>query len=282
MDIQDLVPKHKHDIETAEKLKQYSYYQIKPIVPDLFKWLQDINWPVSRPVADYLTGITPYITNEIIHVLKTNDAEWKYFVLLVFNHTISNERILLELERIMNNDSFNESPDVQELARVMLERRAYKGLRVRNPFFRFIQNNDQARADMVAQWYYQEWDIPNEKTKAKLASFTPDEFHVIMYIDDVPVATGGIHHQVGLTVHEPRFAVHRHWLALVYTEPDVRGNGYGTQLCTFLEKEAKSRGIKELHLFTDTAESLYKRLGWEVVERLALGPRNVVVMKKIL
>jgi len=41
-------------LETAEKLSGYSYDEIKPIVPELLTWIQDMNWPVARPVADYL------------------------------------------------------------------------------------------------------------------------------------------------------------------------------------------------------------------------------------
>ncbi len=37
-----------------------------------------------------------------------------------------------------------------------------------------------------------------------------------------------------------------------------------------------------MYLFTDTAESLYERLGWHQLERLFLGERNIVVMKKSL
>jgi hypothetical protein len=37
-----------------------------------------------------------------------------------------------------------------------------------------------------------------------------------------------------------------------------------------------------MYLFTDTAEQLYKRLGWTEMERLATGDRKVVIMKKDL
>ena len=37
-----------------------------------------------------------------------------------------------------------------------------------------------------------------------------------------------------------------------------------------------------MYLFTDTAEQLYQRLGWTDMERLAMGDRNVVVMKNDL
>lgn len=40
--------------------------------------------------------------------------------------------------------------------------------------------------------------------------------------------------------------------------------------------------LKDIYLFTHTAESLYKRLAWQQLERLALGGKDIVVMKKEL
>lgn len=282
MNLQDLVPKHKHDIETAEKLKQYNYYEIKSIVPDLLKWLQDFNWPVSRPVADYLEPMTDYISDEIIDILRADDGMWKYWVLHVFGARLNNERVLNELERIMHNAEHTELFDVQEFSRVILEKRGYKGLSVRNPFFRILDRNDHGRTDMISHWYFNEWKIPHEKTKEKLQSLSPQEFHVLMMDEDIPVSTGGVYHRVSLVEREPRFEIYKHWLALVYTMAGQRGKGHGAKLCTFIEQEAKARGIKELHLFTDTAERLYARLDWEVLERLLIAERNIVVMHKTL
>jgi len=66
----------------------------------------------------------------------------------------------------------------------------------------------------------------------------------------------------------------------VYTVPEKRRQGYGALLCRFIEHHAREIGIVEMYLFTDTAEPLYLRLGWQVIERLVLGTRKIVVMKK--
>lgn len=148
--------------------------------------------------------------------------------------------------------------------------------------FQLLNPNDHATIQQMAQWYVNEWKIPLEKTKEKFAQFSPQEFQVIMTLDHIPVATGGIYHRVGLVEREPRFAVHQHWLALVYTLPEKRGKGLGAQLCAYIQHHAKTLGLKELHLFTDTAETLYQRLDWQLVERLNLGERKIAVMKKNL
>jgi GNAT superfamily N-acetyltransferase len=150
--------------------------------------------------------------------------------------------------------------------------------------FEILQPGDISHAICIADWYFQEWKIPKEKTLQRLHAITTDvvQFQAIMLLQGIPVATGGLYHHVGLLDKEPRFNVHRHWLALVYTVPEKRQQGLGAQLCTYIQEHAHTRGVKEMHLFTDTAERLYQRLGWQAIERVVLGERKVVVMKKKL
>jgi hypothetical protein len=94
--VRELIPKDKGDIATALKLNAYSYQDVKPIVPELLEWLQDGNWPVAHPIADYLTTITDQITPEIIEVLRGNDPNWKYWCLIVFGREKPINPLLLE------------------------------------------------------------------------------------------------------------------------------------------------------------------------------------------
>jgi hypothetical protein len=84
MNVKDLIPKDKLDIKTAERLKQYSYEEIKSIIPDLLEWIQDMNWPVARTVAEYLTSISENLTTEILEILDGKDEMWKYWTIGVF------------------------------------------------------------------------------------------------------------------------------------------------------------------------------------------------------
>jgi GNAT superfamily N-acetyltransferase len=148
--------------------------------------------------------------------------------------------------------------------------------------YQFVHRENTSLIDCIADWYLQEWKIAKEKTIEKLSQFAPNglEFQVVLLHDSVPVATAGLYHHVGLLDREPRFKIHKHWLALVYTLPEKRGKDLGTLICIHVEQQAKELAIKEIHLFTDTAESLYRRLDWQVEERLELGSRAIVVMKK--
>jgi GNAT superfamily N-acetyltransferase len=101
-----------------------------------------------------------------------------------------------------------------------------------------------------------------------------------MTLDGVPISTGGLYHHVGLLDKAPHLKVYKHWLALVYTIPKQRNQGYGALICQRIQHHSKSIGIDKLYLFTDTAERLYRRLGWAEIESLSIDSRNIVVMEK--
>lgn len=147
--------------------------------------------------------------------------------------------------------------------------------------FLILQPDDQQTFKLIADWYFTEWRIPIDKTMQRLQTITNDktQFQVLMTLNKIPIATGGLYNHVGLIDKEPRFGIYKNWLALVYIIPNQRQKGYGASICNFIQEHSKSIGLDTLHLFTDTAEQLYKRLGWSEVERVSMGERNVVVMK---
>lgn len=150
--------------------------------------------------------------------------------------------------------------------------------------FQLISPSDDESIQLIANWYLSEWNIPIQTTIDKIKRLSVDnhEFQVLMTLNNEPIATGGLYNHVGILNYEPRLKMYKNWLALVYTRPEFRGRGFGADLCNHIQDYSKSLGLKDLYLFTHTAENLYRRLGWEVMERVALGERNVVVMKKEL
>ncbi|RNC85662.1 MAG: DUF5071 domain-containing protein [Balneola sp.] len=110
IDLEALLPKDKHDLETAESLKNYSYSEIKNIIPELLEWVQDMNWPVSVPIADYLISIFEHLSSYFIEILKGEDQIWKFYCL----HIIKDSRkplgpvLFSEIERIAKNPTFGE------------------------------------------------------------------------------------------------------------------------------------------------------------------------------
>ena len=140
---------------------------------------------------------------------------------------------------------------------------------------------DKNTIDQIASWYNQEWSIAVGATIKNQQSLAQGDhqFQALLLKNGALIGTGGIYNHVGIINKEPRLGIYKHWLALMYTKPEVRGNGFGLSLCSFIQQHAKSLGIEELFLFTHTAESLYRRLGWQVIERLTLGGRDIVIMK---
>lgn len=155
---------------------------------------------------------------------------------------------------------------------------------MKNITFQVVQPNETKTIKLIAEWYLNEWKIPIEKTIARISSFTEfgEEFQVLLLQDNIPVSTGGLYHKVGLHSKEPRFEKYKNWLAQVYTTPSHRHNGLGALICNHIQELSKTKNIREILLFTDTAESLYTRLGWATIERLSYDIRNVVVMNKVL
>jgi hypothetical protein len=61
----DLIPIDKFDIKKVKELKKLSDEEIQPILPELFAWIEDINWPVAKELVKVLPifneAILPYV-----------------------------------------------------------------------------------------------------------------------------------------------------------------------------------------------------------------------------
>lgn len=150
--------------------------------------------------------------------------------------------------------------------------------------YQIIKPDDNKNIELIADWYLSEWNIPIQTTIEKTKKLLADnyEFQVLMTLDNKPIATGGLYNHVGLLDREPKLKIYKNWLALVYTKLENRGKGLGALICNNIQEHSKDLGLKHIYLFTHTAENLYKRLGWQQLERLALGGKDIVVMKKEL
>lgn len=150
--------------------------------------------------------------------------------------------------------------------------------------YKKITPTDADLISLIADWYFTEWNIDKAATTERLTGFPNDgiPFQLVMLLDGSPIATGGIYHHVGLLDVIFRLKEFQPWLALVYTLPEYRGNGYGAVLCKEIQAQAKLAGMDQLYLFTHTAESLYKRLGWKQLERIELKGKDIAIMKKEL
>ncbi|MGI3900583.1 MAG: GNAT family N-acetyltransferase [Janthinobacterium lividum] len=65
-------------------------------------------------------------------------------------------------------------------------------------------------------------------------------------------------------------------------EPAFRGQGHATRLVGAVEDLARATEIPTLWLHTRTAEPLYTRCGWTVVERILKDGKTYDLMKREL
>ncbi len=87
--------------------------------------------------------------------------------------------------------------------------------------YQIVIPEDNDNIELIAGWYLREWKIPTQRTIEKIKSLSADskQFQVLMTLDNMPVATGGLYNYVGLLDREPKFRIYKNWLALVYTTP---------------------------------------------------------------
>ena len=69
------------------------------------------------------------------------------------------------------------------------------------------------------------------------------------------------------------------WLGGLLVLPDWRNRGIGTMLMNRATGEARKLNVPRLYLWTHTAERLYRKLGWQFVERAEYFGKQAVVME---
>jgi hypothetical protein len=72
-----LLPQTKTDYEAVERLSQLPEAELLPLLPGLAEWLEDTNWPVSRPVWNFLLPHIAELEPFIMEVLMGYDDIWK-------------------------------------------------------------------------------------------------------------------------------------------------------------------------------------------------------------
>jgi hypothetical protein len=106
---QDFIPRHKDDFDVVEKLRNKPFVEVKPFVNELLTWVQDYNWPISRPIAEFLSFHFSEITDELLIVLNGNDHIWKYWCIqCIIDNKIIDPILLFQLERIANEPTKRE------------------------------------------------------------------------------------------------------------------------------------------------------------------------------
>ena len=69
------------------------------------------------------------------------------------------------------------------------------------------------------------------------------------------------------------------WLGGLLVLPEWRNRGVGTMLMHHATEEARRLNVPRLYLWTHSAEGLYHKLGWQVVERSNYFGKEAAVMQ---
>jgi Domain of unknown function (DUF5071) len=76
-----LVPRHRADFDRLDQLLKLQPSEVDSCLGSLMTWLQDINYPVALPIAEYLVNRGGVVVPHVAEVLRTGDHWWKHCVL---------------------------------------------------------------------------------------------------------------------------------------------------------------------------------------------------------
>ena len=76
-----LVPREKGDFENVRALAKLGFPTIEPILPELFEWLQNGNWPIARELGPLVASGGKVVVPHVRNILAGEDTIWKYFLI---------------------------------------------------------------------------------------------------------------------------------------------------------------------------------------------------------
>ena len=77
-DARRLLPRDKFDVDAVGAITGAGYPAIAPILDELVDWTADSNWPIARPIADFLITFGEPMVAPISRVLRGTDGTHKY------------------------------------------------------------------------------------------------------------------------------------------------------------------------------------------------------------
>jgi GNAT superfamily N-acetyltransferase len=148
-----------------------------------------------------------------------------------------------------------------------------------------LLGNHHDLVPVVARWHWDEWGADYDDSS--LAEWTEQlamktnldglPCSWIAFVDARPVGSVVLE----LNGVEPRPEL-KPDLAGLYVLPGCRRRGVGSALVQACEDGARRFGVPEIYLYTERAETLYARLGWETFELTKFHRQPVAVMRRSL
>jgi hypothetical protein len=111
MNIYELIPKDKFDMERVLKLSDRDPVELLIIFNELLEWLQDINWPIAEELSKVLARGGDLILPYIREILDGGDEQWKFSLLVSLIRELprdSQNKLKPDIRRIINMPTENE------------------------------------------------------------------------------------------------------------------------------------------------------------------------------
>lgn len=137
----------------------------------------------------------------------------------------------------------------------------------------------------LARWRWEEWGhlTPDRQLDAWIKGLTERCNRDRIPLTVVALEAGQPVGQASLVHHDMETRQDLSpWLAGVLVQPAFRRRGFGSALVQAIEGHAMRMRIDRLYLYTNSAQALYEKLGWEEIEREPYRGREVVIMQKRL
>jgi hypothetical protein len=113
------LPQHKQDVSALDDLHGASREELRPHIRELLAWMQDMNWPVARPIAETLRRCGTDLIEPVRSVLRSADDVWKYWVLSGLLAQVDDAvrvPLLDDISRLANAPTPNEAAEEVDLA----------------------------------------------------------------------------------------------------------------------------------------------------------------------
>jgi GNAT superfamily N-acetyltransferase len=149
---------------------------------------------------------------------------------------------------------------------------------------------------VVGRWLFEEWGSTDPDGSAESWARGMERrvgrvelpIQLVAVDDDEPVGTAAIIVN-DIPPNDPNWATAfghwgdvTPWMSTVFVPPNQRRRGIGSMLVEAIVQLADEHGASQLFLQTSTAQSLYERLGFEVIGRERHQEEDVVVMRRKL
>ena len=114
------IPVSKHDFEALERIKNAEIDKIQEVLPQIFDWIEDINWPIAPELVKILVRFDEMIIPYVIDLIHKPDGLRECSVYYHMIPLLSKRQLCLlreELERVANKPShFEKNEEYDKIA----------------------------------------------------------------------------------------------------------------------------------------------------------------------